>query len=150
MNKSILSALINYKKLIDENKDTTYKLSSYTVKKPWGEEKWLELNEYYTMKLIKMFSGNRSSLQSHKLKVETNYILDGQVELLLEGEDGKMESFLLSAGSGWSVKPKQKHRVVALSDYTAIEVSTPHLDDVVRYEDDSDRKSGKIEKEHGI
>jgi len=29
-----------------------------------------------------------------------------------------------------------------------MEVSTPHLDDVIRFEDDTNRESGKIKKEH--
>ena len=36
----------------------------------------------------------------------------------------------------------------AKTDYTAMEVSTPHLDDVIRFEDDMKRKSGKIKEEH--
>ena len=59
-----------------------------------------------------------------------------------------MEERIYKAGEGWSVPLKTKHRVIALTDYTALEVSTPHLNDVKRFEDEYDRKDGKIEKEH--
>ena len=42
---------------------------------------------------------------------------------------------------------KRKHRVIAITDYTSLEVSTPHLDDVIRFADDTNRPSGKL-KEH--
>ena len=41
-----------------------------------------------------------------------------------------------------------KHRVIATTDYTALECSTAHLNDCIRFEDDSDRGSGKIETAH--
>ena len=40
--------------------------------------------------------------------------------------------------------PGEVHRAFSLEDYTAYEVSTPELDDVIRIQDDSGRKSGKI------
>ena len=43
---------------------------------------------------------------------------------------------------------KTKHRVIATTDYTALECSTAHLNDCIRFEDDSDRGSGKIKTEH--
>ena len=61
-----------------------------------------------------------------------------------------MESHLFVAGEGWTVPIGRKHRVIARTDYKALEVSTPHLNDVVRFEDDNNRKSGRIKKEHGI
>ena len=44
--------------------------------------------------------------------------------------------------------PGEIHRVFSLEDYTAYEVSTPELDDVVRIADDNSRKSGRITLEH--
>ena len=40
------------------------------------------------------------------------------------------------------------HRVYSESDYTAYEVSTPQLDDVIRVKDENKRPSGLIESEH--
>ena len=63
-------------------------------------------------------------------------------------KDGEMESKIYGAGEGWCVPLKTKHRVIALTDYTALECSTAHLNDCIRFEDDSDRGSGKINTEH--
>jgi hypothetical protein len=38
--------------------------------------------------------------------------------------------------------------VVAITDVVLMEVSTPHVDDVVRIEDDTNRPDGRIESEH--
>jgi oxalate decarboxylase/phosphoglucose isomerase-like protein (cupin superfamily) len=95
-----------------------------------------------------MKAGNQSSLQWHEKKVETNYVIEGEAEVLLEKEDGTMESRVYKPGQGWCVPLKTKHRVIAKTDYTALECSTAHLNDCIRFEDDSDRGSGKIETEH--
>ena len=144
----IAKALLDYGPSLDENRKTKDSLSTYKVEKPWGHEIWLELNEHYALKLIHMKAGNKSSLQSHVAKVESNYVLEGEANLMIQTEDGKIVERTISAGDGWTVLPNRKHRVIAHKDYTAIEVSTPHLDDVVRYEDDSNRPDGKIEDEH--
>lgn len=144
----IKKALEDYKGLIDLKKDHELSLSQYRVEKPWGYELWLELNEFYAYKLIHMKQGNRSSLQWHDKKIEANYVIEGEAEVLLENENGEIQSHTFKAGSGWVVPVRRKHRVVALTDYTALEVSTPHLDDVVRFQDDSGREDGKIDSEH--
>lgn len=143
-------ALKNYKDPIDKAKAHSLDLSSYKVDKPWGHEIWLELNEFYAYKLIHMKAGNRSSLQSHDMKVEANYVISGEAEVLLEDDNGDLVSHIYSTGSGWVVPVGKKHRVIARTDYTALEVSTPHLDDVVRYQDDTNRQSGKILNEHKV
>lgn len=144
----IKQTIIDYKDKIDKKKPTALSLSNYKIVKPWGHEIWLELNEFYVYKIIHMKKGCRSSLQSHKFKFESNFIIDGEAEVLLENTEGQMESHLYKAGDGWSVPIGYKHRVIAKTTYTALEVSTPHLDDVIRYEDDTNRQDGKITKEH--
>tara|TARA_R110000851_G_scaffold161565_2_gene305265 strand:- start:4158 stop:4625 length:468 start_codon:yes stop_codon:yes gene_type:complete len=144
----IRKALEDYKDPIDSEKDHELSLSKYMVDKPWGHELWLELNEFYAYKLIHMKKGNRSSLQWHDTKIEANYVIKGKAEVLLEDENGELKSYFFEAGDGWVVPVKRKHRVIATEDYTALEVSTPHLDDVVRFQDDTARPSGKINSEH--
>tara|TARA_B100000963_G_C22639539_1_gene679653 strand:+ start:912 stop:1385 length:474 start_codon:yes stop_codon:yes gene_type:complete len=145
----IKEALEEYKKLIDNAKPDNLSVSTYRVEKPWGYELWLELNEFYAFKLIHMEKGNRCSLQSHDYKIEANFVIEGEAEVLLENDEGIMESKIYKVGSGWTVPLGRKHRVIAKESYTALEVSTPHLNDVVRYQDDTNRQSGKIESEHG-
>ena len=144
----IKEALEEYKTPIDAAKPDNLSVSEYRVEKPWGHELWLELNEFYAYKLIHMKKGNRCSLQSHDYKIEANYVIEGEAEVLLENDKGEMESKIYTKGMGWTVPLNRKHRVIARESYTALEVSTPHLNDVVRYEDDTNRESGKIDSEH--
>lgn len=148
MDKWVKEALAQYQDKIDNAKSHPLDLSNYFVDKPWGNETWLVLNKYYAFKLIKMKQGCRSSLQLHKKKIEANYVISGDVEVLLENEKGEMESRRYKAGEGWVVPLKTKHRVIAITDYVALEVSTAHLNDCVRFQDDNNRPSGKIETEH--
>ena len=144
----ITKALEDFKGLIEDEKPNLLSVSNYKVIKPWGYELWLELNEFYAFKVIHMEKGNQCSLQSHQYKIEANYIVEGKAEVLLENDNGEMESKVYEIGSGWTVPLNRKHRVIAIESYTALEVSTPHLNDVIRYQDDTNRASGKIDSEH--
>ena len=53
------------------------------------------------------------------------------------------------SGSGTiNISPYVIHRLEAKSDLLLYEVSTPHLNDVIRLQDDSNRKDGRIDEEH--
>ena len=136
-------------------------LSRYTVNKPWGYEVWYTHNltePGYAFKLIHMTAGHQSSLQSHRYKAETNYVIEGEATVLsgLTAPDditqaidtGLLTTVVHGPGSGWSSPPGELHRVIARCDYTAIGVSTPELDDVIRWQDDTGRGHGRIESEH--
>jgi len=144
----IQKALEDYRDIIDSNKSGP-SLSQYKVKKPWGYEIWLDMNPFYVFKLIHMKKGFKSSLQLHKKKIEANFVIKGKAKVLIQNGFGmEMEEKIIEAGSGWCVPVGKKHRVTAITSYTALEVSTPHLDDVVRLEDDNDRRDGKVRGEH--
>ncbi len=118
------------------------------VKKPWGKEIWLELNDSYCYKRIYINAGTRTSFQYHKKKRETNYIISGKAEVWLENDGGSVEKFKLTEGDYFTVVPPKKHRVIAITDIILQEVSTPEVDDVIRIEDDFQRPDGKVENEH--
>ncbi len=133
----------DYKQLLNECKNHKNKTSEYKVSKPWGEEHWLEVNDFYVLKKIIMKKGYKCSLQKHITKVETNYMLSGEAKVTIDNE-----TVIFKAGDSWSIYPGQVHRVEALEDYVALEASSPHLDDIIRLEDDANRGDGKIEDEH--
>ena len=56
-----------------------------------------------------------------------------------------MESRTYTFGDGWCVPLKTKHRVIIYNRLYNLECSIIHLNDCIRFEDDSDRGSGKIE-----
>jgi len=119
-----------------------------TVYKPWGKEIWLELNEFYCYKRIHINAGHKTSLQYHNEKVETSFIVSGTAEVWLENSEGVIEKKIYTEGDYVTVHPPKKHRIIALTDVIVQEVSTPHVDDVVRVEDDTNRPDGKIDAEH--
>ena len=51
-----------------------------------------------------------------------------------------MDSEVVGPGAAFRMPPGTVHRVTALEDTLIIEVSTPHLDDVVRLEDQYGRE----------
>jgi mannose-6-phosphate isomerase-like protein (cupin superfamily) len=112
------------------------------IEKPWGYEfVWAETDRYVA-KLIHMRAGSRLSLQYHRVKDETMLLQSGEVELLLEEDDGTLVSRRLTAGVSVRIQPGRRHRLTAITDSDVIEVSTPELDDVVRLEDDHGRAGG--------
>ena len=56
-----------------------------------------------------------------------------------DDETGTLVTNIYEPGGCWHEKPHARHRVTAIEDSTFIEVSTPHLDDVVRIQDDFGR-----------
>tara|TARA_Y100000768_G_C23895619_1_gene642428 strand:+ start:154 stop:924 length:771 start_codon:yes stop_codon:yes gene_type:complete len=137
------------------------------VNKPWGYEVWFVwLKDYHVLKRIFMKKGNKCSLQYHDEKYETNYIIDGKAKIIkglhinLKDKKEKIFDEILSkdlhrdfsvvsdAPYVFTNVPGEVHRVYSEEDYIAYEVSTPQLDDVVRVQDDSQRKSGLIVSEH--
>lgn len=118
------------------------------VHKPWGREEWLALNEFYCYKRIYINAGYKTSYQYHEFKHETNYIISGTAEVWLENDEGIVEKKIMKAGDFFDVIPPRKHRVIAITDIILQEVSTPHVDDVFRIDDEFKRSDGKIEAEH--
>jgi len=104
------------------------------VNKPWGYELWFAKTDKYVGKIIFVKKGNRLSLQYHKEKDETMYVLSGIAQVVLDQEYRRVVT-----GDIIHIPPLVKHRIEALTDITIIEVSTPEVEDVVRIEDDYGR-----------
>ena len=107
------------------------------VEKPWGfEQIWAETSDYVA-KMLHIEPNQRLSLQYHEVKEETVYVLEGT---LLNWTDETSEPEKYPEGSVCHVKPNQVHRFGAGKELVRLmEVSTPHLDDVVRIADDYKR-----------
>jgi quercetin dioxygenase-like cupin family protein len=143
---------------------------SKLVKKPWGHESWIEdgTRTPYAVKNILFLAGNRTSLQVHKYKCETNCIIKGtgklyrsktifDIDMFLEkgmtiGQVNEYEETFevieLSPGVTFTITPGIVHRVVAVTDLEFIETSTTELYDVYRLQDDAGRTHGRIISEH--
>ena len=110
------------------------------IEKPWGYEVIWAKTDHYVAKIIAINPGQRLSKQYHNEKTETVYVLEGT--LINYDKDDVPTSF--AAGQNFHVEPGQIHRFgTTNSRYVKImEVSTNHLDDVVRLEDDYGRTGG--------
>jgi len=105
------------------------------VEKPWGHEVIFAVTKDYVGKVLHILAGRSLSLQFHKVKEETIFLQSGRMRFEIENTDGAMEAFELTPGVAFHIQPNRKHRMTALEDCEVFEVSTPHLDDVVRLED---------------
>ncbi len=105
------------------------------VDKPWGYELIWAKTDQYVGKILHINQGHKLSLQYHEIKEETIFIAKGKMTLVFENEKGELENILMLEGEAHHIPTGKKHRMIAEEDCDVFEVSTPHLDDVIRLED---------------
>ncbi len=112
-----------------------YAVTPRHVDKPWGWELvWAE-TEAYVGKLLFVRAGQSLSLQYHEVKDEAWLVREGRASLELGELGGELETIEIGPGDAFRYRPGTVHRVTASEDLLVVEVSTPHLGDVVRLED---------------
>ena len=109
------------------------------IKKPWGQEEVVEINDRYMVKKLTMKRGHRCSLQYHEFKKETIYVISGNLKIMLGKDKKNLKSKIYVPGDHITIKPRIVHRMEGVSDCVYLEASTPEMDDVVRLSDDYDR-----------
>ena len=114
---------------------------SKIIKKPWGQEEVIEINNRYMMKKLTMYSGHRCSTQYHNIKQETIYVLSGKLKISFGLKIDDLQSKIFKGGDTITILPKSIHRMEAIEDSVYLEASTPEMDDVVRLVDDYKRTS---------
>jgi mannose-6-phosphate isomerase len=110
-----------------------------TVPKPWGHETIWAHSDTYVGKILHIKAGHALSLQYHNLKDETIHLLSGEMIYRVKIENQLLDVGL-KAGESYRNLPGTVHQMEAVTDCDVLEVSTPHLDDVVRLEDRYGRK----------
>ena len=106
------------------------------VDKPWGWELIWADADAYVGKVLFVRAGHSLSLQFHREKDESWYVESGKATLELgDAGDAVLNTEIVGQGACFRYRPGTVHRVTAIEDTTILEVSTPHLDDVVRLED---------------
>jgi mannose-6-phosphate isomerase len=106
------------------------------VEKPWGYELIWALTDVYCGKLLVVNAGQALSMQFHREKDESWYILAGRAEIeMAAAGESVPASEVVTPGAAFRITPGTVHRVKALEDTTILEVSTPQIDDVVRLDD---------------
>jgi mannose-6-phosphate isomerase len=109
------------------------------IKKPWGSEEVIEINNKYMVKKLTMKSGHRCSLQYHDFKKETIYVLSGDLKITLGKDKDSLKSKIYGSGDFLTIEPGMVHRMEGVTDSIYLEASTPEMDDVVRLSDDYNR-----------
>jgi mannose-6-phosphate isomerase len=105
-----------------------------TVPKPWGHETIWARTDQYVGKILHIKAGHELSVQYHNVKDETVYLLSG--ELIYRIWEGDQPANVdLKIGDAYRVTAGTVHQMKAVTDCDVLEVSTPHLDDVVRLQD---------------
>lgn len=114
-------------------------VGSRRVEKPWGYELWWAATELYAGKILHVEAGHRLSLQYHKVKDESCYLLAGSIRLVTGPSVDDLETLELGPSACWRNHPGQIHTIEAVETSDVLEVSTPQLEDVVRLLDDYGR-----------
>ena len=110
------------------------------IDKPWGHEIWWAWTDEYVGKILHVSAGHRLSVQFHERKDETSYVLRGRLKLFKGSTADDLVATEVGEGDRWRNLPGEVHTIEALEDADVLEVSTPHLDDVVRLVDSYGRE----------
>jgi mannose-6-phosphate isomerase len=119
-------------------------MESKIIDKPWGWEELWAITDQYVGKILYINAGHKLSLQHHQVKEETIRILSGDMLLyvgLSADEALNSQPIRMIEGDTYHIKPGLLHRMVAVEDVKVLEVSTPHLNDVVRHYDEYGRST---------
>jgi mannose-6-phosphate isomerase-like protein (cupin superfamily) len=109
------------------------------VQKPWGAETIWAHTDSYVGKILHVHSGESLSVQYHEFKDETMYVIAGKgiIKFFTQQDDKTVLDgvHFVNPGDAVHIPPKRIHSVEAFEDMDIVEVSTNHLDDLVRLKD---------------
>jgi mannose-6-phosphate isomerase-like protein (cupin superfamily) len=134
-----------------------------TVPKPWGHETIWAKTDRYVGKILHINAGHGLSVQYHRVKDETVFLLAGELKYWVQSDEASgprlqasgphrtagtgetpvagrqaipdMKDVRLKVGDAFRITPGTIHYMEAITDCDILEVSTPELDDVVRLKD---------------
>lgn len=106
------------------------------VPKPWGHETIWAHTDAYVGKILHITAGQALSVQYHEIKDETIYLMSGElIYRIWESKDSPPYNVELKLGEAYRITPGTIHQMEAVTDCDILEVSTPHLGDVIRLKD---------------
>lgn len=124
----------------DKSKFTNAPFALRDTTKPWGHEIiFTKSDDAYTGKIIYITAGKRFSLQVHDIKEETQILFSGRANLIIDNQNGELETIEMEPLKGYKFRVGQRHRVQAITDAVIFEVSIPETGTTHRLEDDYSR-----------
>jgi mannose-6-phosphate isomerase-like protein (cupin superfamily) len=118
-----------------EADEDAVKIPARRVEKPWGYELIWADTDLYVGKILHVNAGEALSVQMHRVKDETLHLLNGRIRLRAGASIEALVDVELGSGESFRISPGTIHMIEALTDADVLEASTPHLDDVVRFQD---------------
>jgi len=109
--------------------------STTRVEKPWGWELWWAHTDRYVGKILHIKKGGALSLQFHRKKDETVYLLRGELLVEFAPRGRRRSRWVMRSGEALRIRPGDLHRMTAVTTCDVLEASTPEVEDVVRIED---------------
>lgn len=124
----------------DKTKFTNIPFALKDTTKPWGYEIiFTKPEDPYTGKIIYLHAGKQFSLQIHDIKQETQMLVKGEAELIIDNEHGELTTIKMEPLKAYTILVGQRHRIKAITDAEIFEVSTPEKGTTYRLEDDYKR-----------
>ncbi len=112
-----------------------YRFDARRVEKPWGWELiWAEAEDYVG-KLLFVRAGRVAQPPVPRGEGRGVARAGGTRLAPARRAGGPLHKTEIGPGDAFRYRPGTVHRITALEDTLVVEVSTPHLDDVVRLED---------------
>lgn len=103
------------------------KEKTYTHKRGWGVELWVENLDDYCGKVLYLEGGKSCSMHYHMNKLETMFLQSGSVEIVfIDPDTGKKYTAKLEPGDSIRIPRGQAHQIFALEDSELFEFSTKH------------------------
>lgn len=111
---------------------TSSPILPFEEERPWGKYIEFTRNISSTVKILEIEAGESLSLQSHHLRVEFWYIIDGIGEMTVGDSIEKKQK-----GDTCFIDKEIHHRIHAISPLRILEIATGYGDerDITRYED---------------
>jgi mannose-6-phosphate isomerase-like protein (cupin superfamily) len=123
---------------MDQNIDesTIFPVVQSVGERPWGTEDLIALvSNQFSVKRLKIKSGNKGGLQYHRLKDEVAIMISGKMLIRYDLGDKILREKIVEAGDVIHFPPGLVHQEEAITDCEIIEASSPHFNDRVRVEE---------------
>ena len=94
------------------------------VEKPWGFELWWAVTELYAGKILHVEQGRRLSVQYHREKDESCYVLSGRVRVIKGPSLARLGAWDVAQGGVWRPRCRRPTWMTSFGSRTATAAPT--------------------------